>query len=155
MTELPLLIRVSGRDRPRLTRDLLRLLADAGSVLEDMEQLVVRERLTLDVLVRLAAADDGLIRDVLYWGFTHGLKIDFERVEARSRRAQLTRHAVTVLGRDAAAGLAGRGRRRDRRDRRKHRSDRPAGHRSGDRVRPGGDRRRCRRDAPVAGAGRS
>ena len=100
MTELPLLIRVSGRDRPRLTRDLLRLLADAGSVLEDMEQLVVRERLTLDVLVRLSAADDGLIRDVLYWGFTHGLKIDFERVEARSRRAQLTRHAVTVLGRD-------------------------------------------------------
>ena len=48
-----------------------------------MEQLVVRERLTLDVLVRLSAADDGLIRDVLYWGFTHGLKIDFERVEAR------------------------------------------------------------------------
>ncbi len=49
----------------------------------------------------------GLIRDVLYWGFTHGLKIDFERVEARSRRAQLTRHAVTVLGRSLSpASLA-------------------------------------------------
>ncbi len=98
-TELPLLIRVSGRDRPRLTRDLLRLLGDAGAVLEDMEQLVVRERLTLDVLVRLADADDRVVRDILYWGFTHGLKIDFERVEARSRRSQLVRHAVTVLGR--------------------------------------------------------
>ena len=97
--ELPLLIRVSGADRPRLTRDLLRLLGDAGAVLEDMEQLVVRERLTLDVLVRLANADDRVVRDILYWGFTHDLQVDFERVEARSRRSGLVRHAVTVLGR--------------------------------------------------------
>jgi phosphoserine phosphatase len=97
--ELPLLIRVSGPDRPSLTRDLLRLLGDAGAVLEDMEQLVVRERLTLDVLVRLDGAAEGLVRDVLFWGFTTGLTIDFERVAARSSRALLTRHAVTVLGR--------------------------------------------------------
>ena len=97
MTELPLLIRVSGRDRPRLTRDLLRLLADAGSVLEDMEQLVVRERLTLDVLVRLDRADDSLLRDILYWGFTHGLKIDFERVEARSRPETLISRGSSVM----------------------------------------------------------
>ncbi|HEY5822602.1 MAG TPA: phosphoserine phosphatase SerB [Propionibacteriaceae bacterium] len=101
-SDLPLLIRVSGHDRPRLTRDLLGLIDDAGAVLEDMEQLVVRERLTLDVLVRLAGTDDTLVRDVLYWGFTHGLKIDFERVESRSRRSQLVRHAVTVLGRSLA-----------------------------------------------------
>lgn len=100
--DLPLLIRVSGRDRPSLTRDLLALLGAAGAVLEDMEQLVVRERLTLDVLVRLRGADDGVVRDVLFWGFTHGLKIDFERVAARSTRALLTRHAVTVLGRPLA-----------------------------------------------------
>ncbi len=99
MNERPLLIRVSGRDRPRLTRDLLAILDAAGAQLEDMEQLVVRERLTLDVLVRLADADDAVVRDILYWGFTHDLKIDFERVEARSRRAGLVRHAVTVLGR--------------------------------------------------------
>ena len=101
--ELPLLIRVSGRDRPRLTRDLLALLGAAGAVLEDMEQLVVRERLTLDVLVRLREADDGVVRDVLYWGFTHELRVDFERVAARSTRALLTRHAVTVLGRPLTA----------------------------------------------------
>ncbi|MCW2804267.1 MAG: phosphoserine phosphatase [Propionibacteriaceae bacterium] len=94
----PLLIRVSGADRPRLTHDLLTLLGDAGAVLEDMEQLVVRERLTLDVLVRLDGAADGVIRDILYWGFTHQLKIDFERVESHSKRALLRRHAVTVMG---------------------------------------------------------
>jgi len=99
VVELPLLIRVSGADRPRLTLELLQLLGKAGAVLEDMEQLVVRERLTLDVLVRLADADDAVVRDILYWGFTQGLSIDFERVEARSRRSQLVRHAVTVLGR--------------------------------------------------------
>jgi phosphoserine phosphatase len=115
--ELPLLIRVYGADRPRITAELLQLLGDAGAVLEDVEQLVVRERLTLDVLVRLAGADDSLLRDILYWGFTQDLRIEFERVEARSRRAQLVRHAVTVLGRPlpatalaaVAAAVAGTG----------------------------------------------
>ncbi|HEU5486214.1 MAG TPA: phosphoserine phosphatase SerB [Microlunatus sp.] len=95
---LPLLIRVSGRDRPRLTRDLLGLVAGSGAQLEDMEQLVVRERLTLDMLVRLDGASDALVRDILFWGFRNDMKIDFERVEATSQRAALRRHAVTVLG---------------------------------------------------------
>ena len=89
---------MSGRDRPRLTRDLLGLVAEAGLELEDMEQLVVRERLTLDMLVRLSAAADALVRDILYWGFRNDMRIDFERVEAHSQRAALRRHAVTVLG---------------------------------------------------------
>jgi phosphoserine phosphatase len=101
--ELPLLIRVYGQDRPGVTSDLLQLLGDAGAALEDMEQLVVRERLTLDVLVRLDGADDRLLRDILYWGFTRDLRVEFERVAARSRRAQLVRHAVTVLGRPLPA----------------------------------------------------
>ncbi|NYE75235.1 phosphoserine phosphatase SerB [Microlunatus parietis] len=96
--EPPLLIRVTGRDRPGLTRDLLRLLAEAGAEVDDMEQLVVRERLTLDVLVRLDSAADRVIKDVLYWAFTCELKIDFERVEARSARAGRRRHVITVLG---------------------------------------------------------
>ncbi len=114
----PLLIRVSGADRPWLTRDLLALLGNAGAVLEDMELLVVRERLTLDVLVRLGGAADRVLRDVLFWGFTHDLKVDFERVETHSKRALLQRHAVTVLGQsltpqtlaavaDAVAGTGG------------------------------------------------
>ncbi|MFL6027217.1 MAG: phosphoserine phosphatase SerB [Friedmanniella sp.] len=101
--ELPLLIRVYGQDRAGVTSDLLQLLGEAGAVLEDMEQLVVRERLTLDVLVRLDSADDSLLRDILYWGFTRDLRVEFERVAARSRRAQLVRHAVTVLGRPLPA----------------------------------------------------
>ncbi|WP_152360668.1 phosphoserine phosphatase SerB [Microlunatus speluncae] len=105
--EPPLLIRVTGRDRPGLTRDLLRLLADAQAGIDDLEQLVVRERLTLDVLVRLEEAADRVIKDVLYWAFTHDLKIDFERVEPRSVRAGRRRQVITVLGPDLSpASLA-------------------------------------------------
>lgn len=98
MTELPLLIRVTGRDRPRVINDVLGLVAAAGAEIEDIEQLVVRERLTLDVLVRLGDADSGLIRDLLYWAHTQDLTIDFEHVEASSQRSMLPRHAITVLG---------------------------------------------------------
>lgn len=95
--ERPLLVRITGRDRPRLVHDLLGLLANAGAAVEDMEQLVVRERLTLDVLVRLDGADSALVRDLLYWAHTQDLVVDFEHVEAMSRRSMLPRHAVTVL----------------------------------------------------------
>lgn len=94
----PLLIRVSGRDRPRVTADLLVLLASRGARVEDLEQLVVRERLTLDVLVRLDQAADSLIKDVLFWAHQQDFGVDFEWVESVSRRATLARHAVTVLG---------------------------------------------------------
>ena len=100
----PLLIRAYGRDRPRLTSELLGLLGRAGAVVEDMEQLVVRERLTLDVLVRLGRADDALLGDIVHWGSSRDLRVEFEHVEARSRRADLVRHAVTVLGRPLSAG---------------------------------------------------
>lgn len=99
----PLLIRVSGRDRPGVIGDLLGLLAGAGAEIEDMEQLVVRERLTLDVLVRIAQADSSLIRDILYWGHTQRLAVDFEQVEATSQRSMLPRHAITVLGEELTA----------------------------------------------------
>lgn len=98
MIAVPLLIRVSGHDRPRVIHELLTLLAEAGSAVDDMEQLVVRERLTLDVLARIDGADSGLVRDILYWGHTNGLTVDFQQVEATSQRAMLPRHAITVLG---------------------------------------------------------
>lgn len=106
----PLLIRVTGRDRPAVIGDLLGLLSRAGAEIDDIEQLVVRERLTLDVLVRIDGADSSLIRDILYWGHTQQLTVDFEHVEARSQRSMLPRHAITVLAEtlssDALAAVA-------------------------------------------------
>lgn len=92
-----LLIRVSGTDRPGITAGLLDQLATAEVDVYDMEQVVVRERLTLDVLVGLRGGDDPL-KELLFWAFNEGVHLDFEVVEAVSRRAGATRHVVTVIG---------------------------------------------------------
>lgn len=51
------LVRLSGSDRPGITASLLAALDEAGVVLHEMDQLVVRDNLTLDLLVE---ADGGL-----------------------------------------------------------------------------------------------
>ncbi|HET9648984.1 MAG TPA: phosphoserine phosphatase SerB [Microlunatus sp.] len=98
MSERPWLIRIFGRDRPRLTHELLELLATEGAELDDMEQIVVRERLTLDVLVRLGPSPAGILEHVEAWGAGHRLSVSASQVESSSSRAELPRHAVTVLG---------------------------------------------------------
>jgi phosphoserine phosphatase len=102
-TERPWLIRIFGHDRPRLTHELLALLGEADAELDDMEQLVVRERLTLDVLVRFGAdasldARQRILQRVADWGAGHALSVSASQVESISSRAELPRHAVTVLG---------------------------------------------------------
>ncbi len=91
------LIRVSGLDRPGITAGLLEQLAVHDVDVYDMEQVVVRERLTLDVLVGLHGGDDSL-KDVLFWAFHADVQIDFEMVEPTSSRAGLPRTVVTVVG---------------------------------------------------------
>ncbi|HEX2369198.1 MAG TPA: ACT domain-containing protein, partial [Acidimicrobiia bacterium] len=46
-----ILVRVSGTDRPGITAGLLRVLAAGGADVLDMEQVVVRDRLSLGLLV--------------------------------------------------------------------------------------------------------
>jgi phosphoserine phosphatase len=72
VTERRWLIRIFGHDRPRLAAELLDLLGRAGADLDDLEQLVMRERLTLDVLVRLGGSAAGIIERVADWGRGHG-----------------------------------------------------------------------------------
>jgi phosphoserine phosphatase len=91
------LVHVSGRDRPGITAGLLAVLADAGAELYDMEQVVVRERLTLDLLVGIGEGDD-VLKELLFHGFQHGLQLEFEVVEATSQRTSTDRSVVTVIG---------------------------------------------------------
>lgn len=92
------LVRCSGRDRPGITTGLLGVLARTGAQLYDMEQVVVRERLTLDLLVGVSA-DDDVLKELLFHGWEHGLQLDFEMVEPTSTRAGMPRSVVTVIGR--------------------------------------------------------
>jgi phosphoserine phosphatase len=54
----PQLVRCSGVDRPGITAAVLGSLDPAGAVLLEMDQLVVRGQLTLDLLVEGIGADD-------------------------------------------------------------------------------------------------
>ncbi|MTV27725.1 phosphoserine phosphatase SerB [Nitriliruptoraceae bacterium ZYF776] len=92
-----ILVHVTGRDRPGITAGLLGVLARADAELFDMEQVVVRERLTLDLLIGVGAGDDAL-KELLYHGWEQGLQLDFEVVEAHSQRTSTNRAVVTVLG---------------------------------------------------------
>ncbi len=104
------LVRVSGRDRPGITVGLLRVLAAGGAEVYDMEQLVVRERLTLDLLVNVPPGAD-LLKDLLFFGWSNGIDVDFEVVESVSQRAGKQRLAVTAVGRrltpEALAAVTG------------------------------------------------
>lgn len=91
------LVHVTGRDRPGLTAGLLAVLADGGAEVHDVEQIVVRERLTLDLLVGVAGAQ-GVLKDLLFFGWEQGVDVDFEIVEDDSSRAAKPRARVTVIG---------------------------------------------------------
>jgi phosphoserine phosphatase len=92
-----ILVHVSGRDRPGITTGLLGVLAEAGAELYDMEQVVIRERLTLDLLLGVGEGDDAL-KELLFHGFQHDLQLDFEVVEDAPSRPAAERSIVTVIG---------------------------------------------------------
>ena len=96
-TSRTILVRCSGTDRPGITTGLLGVLAETGAQLYDMEQVVVRERLTLDLLIGVGTGDDAL-KELLFHGWTHGLQLDFEMVSSESTRGALPRAVVTVIG---------------------------------------------------------
>ena len=91
------LVRCSGRDRPGITTGLLGVLADSGAELFDMEQVVVRDRLTLDLLVGVDGGDQ-VLKDLLFHGWEQGLQLEFEVVEGPGPRPSAPRSVVTVIG---------------------------------------------------------
>jgi phosphoserine phosphatase len=56
------------------------VLAEAGVEIYDVEQIVVRGRLTLNVLIGVNG-EKTTIRDLLFFGWERGLQVDFEIVE--------------------------------------------------------------------------
>ncbi len=73
----------------------MEVLAATGAELYDVEQVVVRGRLTLDILF---AAPEGAstVKDLLYYGWESGMQIDFEMVEPTPSHSQLTA-AVSIV----------------------------------------------------------
>jgi phosphoserine phosphatase len=111
-----ILVRISGRDAPGITAGLLDILALGNARVFDMEQVVVRGRLTLDLLVGLSEEHQTL-KDLLFFGWQRGIDVDFEVVEDQPAAPSGHRYAVTLLAPDlsadalagAAAAIAGSG----------------------------------------------
>lgn len=104
-----ILCRVHGADRPGITAGLMAVLASSGAELYDVEQVVTRGRLSLDILFA-AAEGKSTVKDLLFFGWEAGMAIEFEVVEGSPPAAGLTA-AVTIvgltLGPDAFGAAAG------------------------------------------------
>ncbi len=102
-----ILVRISGQDGPGITAGLLDLLSLGGAQVYDMEQVVVRDRLTLDLLVGISAEHQTL-KDLLFFGRQRGINVEFEVVEEQPTPSPGPRYAVTLLAPDLSAdALAG------------------------------------------------
>ena len=93
-----LLIRVSGPDQLGVSAELFEVLSAIGAVVKDIEQIVVRRRLTLDVLIEVDKSDDAL-KDLLLFGYQRGLHIDVEEVDGEPTE-YTEQCVVTLIGRD-------------------------------------------------------
>ncbi|CAN5273182.1 MAG: phosphoserine phosphatase SerB [Acidimicrobiia bacterium] len=95
--EQTILIRVTGIDKPGITAGILRILAQVGADVLDMEQVVVRDRLNLGLLISVAE-ERAPLKDLLFFGWERSLHFDFEVVDPPENLPAPSRFAVTVIG---------------------------------------------------------
>lgn len=105
-----LLITVTGRDKPGVTSALFEVLSGHKIDLLNVEQVVVRKRLTLAVLV--AGSDDvmngAILRDEVQKAVWEvGLDVTIERSDDLPVLREPSTHTIVVLGRPISAGAFG------------------------------------------------
>jgi len=91
-----ILVSVNGPDRPGISAALMDVLTAGGAEIYDVEQIVVRGKLTLNVLIDVPA-EQATIRDLLFLGWEKGLNIDFEPADTAPTEPKAL-SIVTVLG---------------------------------------------------------
>ncbi len=87
---------VNGPDGPGISAGLMGVLSDADVEIYDVEQIVVRGRLTLNVLIGVAG-EKATIRDLLFFGWERGLHVEFEVVDDAPTPSR-PMSVVTVIG---------------------------------------------------------
>lgn len=90
------LVRITGPDHPGVTAGLMSVLADAGTEVYDIEQIVIRDQLTLGLAVGVPQGRD-LLKDMLLFGWEQGMEVDFDLV-SNTPSPQLPGTVVTLLG---------------------------------------------------------
>lgn len=96
------LVSVHGPDQPGVSAGLMQILTDTHSELYDVEQIVVRGKLTLNVLIGVSGSN-ATIKDLLLFGWERGLQIDFEVVDPTPTPVKKMT-VVTVIGEQIGPG---------------------------------------------------
>lgn len=91
-----ILVNVHGPDHPGISAGLMDVLTATGAEVYDIEQIVVRGRLTLNVLIGVDG-QKATIRDLLLFGWEQRLHIEFEVVDPIPTPVK-SMTVVTVLG---------------------------------------------------------
>jgi phosphoserine phosphatase len=91
-----ILVSVNGPDRPGISAGLMDVLTASGAEVYDVEQIVVRGRLTLNVLIGVLG-EKATIRDLLLFGWEERLQTDFELVDTTPTPVK-SMIVVTILG---------------------------------------------------------
>ena len=103
---------VVGKDRPGVTSALFTALSAYGVEVLDIEQVVLRRRLVLGVLVTLPRDESSLRRSLEKVATDLGMDVDIDRGTGDNRARPEGRSHVTVLGRplrpSAVSAIAGR-----------------------------------------------
>lgn len=99
-----LLITVTGRDRPGITSGLCRALDETGARIVDMEQVVIRDRLLLGLLVSPGTELSTTTRHVQAAAERHGVEVEFRSMGAGRGRSHVGRWYVVILGQPLRAG---------------------------------------------------
>jgi len=95
------LLQIDGPDKTGITTEILGTLADAGAEIEDVEQIVIRDHISLNIVTKIPEGQD-LLKELLLVGWQHDLHIEFEKVDAAPSRKP-TGTIVTVLGAEVGA----------------------------------------------------
>ncbi len=102
--ETPILITVTGPDKPGVSSVLFAVLSRHGVHLLDVEQVVIRGRLVLGVLVNAHADPEGVQEAVEQAMASVAMQVDVEiGADSQSQRQLTSSHVVVVLGRPITA----------------------------------------------------
>ena len=90
------LVRVTGPDQLGISAELFKVLAGMNATIKDIEQVVVRRRLSLDVLIEIENGDSAL-KDLLLFGFKRDLQVDIEEVDETPTEYRQP-YVITLIG---------------------------------------------------------
>ncbi len=93
-----LLVTISGDDRPGVTSALFDAIADVGAEVLDLEQVVVRDHLTLAMLLSAGPQTERLDEVITLVARDLGMKVKVRRGTGDSGRRRTGRAAVVLLG---------------------------------------------------------